>query len=243
MDLIKSSLTSIKGSIKRHDRQGNQEMVCQATRLGNGLWLTVADRGVYGGTVYGEIQGTAVLVDLWLHPADGRPPMPIQWASRSELKPIAVINVPQDIDGLDPAARTPVIKMGDVFRKDFEKFFRIDAGGNVEEGQIYDRPWSQMYDVDDDKKTAIVARGNMGYRMAKTDCGGPLVGENGSLMGVIVGKDWGGDSHAGFFMPVAMLEPSLDLVAMMVQRRNSRESEWRLNIETVSHRSNDVYFD
>ena len=240
---LETRLNQIGGRIFRHDREGNEELICSATRLKDGYWLTVADRGIYGGMVYGEHQGTAVLVDLWLHPHDGRAPMPIKWAHRTAMKPIAVLFVPEDakhanvVDGvIGSTALTQV--------KDYVKIYRNEEGGSLHESAIYDRPWMCRYDVDRDNAMAIAGRCDMGYRMRKTAYGSPMVSGDGQIVGVIIGSDWGTDSsHAGFYVPADFIAPSLSILNVYEQRLAARESEWRLCIDRVSHRSHDVYFD
>lgn len=235
-------LRLIGGQIYRHDREGNEELICSATRLKNGYWLTVADRGIYGGRVYNETQGTMVLVDLWLHPNDGRAPMPIKTAHMTAMKPVAILFVPGDAmvgnagDGIIGSTAL-------THQRDYVKIYR-DGGSEVYESSIYDRPWPQRYDVERDNAISIVGRCDMGYRMGRHNYGAPMVNEDGRIVGIIVGSDWGTDSsHAGFYVPADMLLVCLELYGVLEQRQSNGESVWRVGIEHVSHRSHDVYFD
>jgi hypothetical protein len=236
------------GQVYRHGPKDELTLICGATRVGQGMWLTVSDRGAYGGRVYGQHQGTMVLVDLWIHPADGGAPMPIEWASQLALKPIVALYVPDDI-------HAPTVDQGDLsisHAKDYVKFYRrggdhenmSDRTQDVYEGCVYAHPWLQRYDVENENALAVAVRGDMGYRMPVTRYGEPVVSGEGAVLGVIIGSDWGIDSsHAGFYVPIDLIAPCLKMVDHMALRmKANRETEYRVGIDRVRHQSNDVYF-
>lgn len=92
------ALRSNVGMVCRHDSKGGIEQLCMATRLGDGLWATVHDRGVYEGRVYGTTRGTRESVDLHLHfERDGeRIALPVLWTSYAPIEPLAFLSVPGD---------------------------------------------------------------------------------------------------------------------------------------------------
>lgn len=86
------------GMVCRHGPDGEIDQLCLATRLGDGLWATVHDRGVYGDKVRGENRGTLEVVDLHIHvETDGtRVALPVRWALHAPIEPIAFLGVPGD---------------------------------------------------------------------------------------------------------------------------------------------------
>jgi len=231
-------LRSISGQIFRHGPDGEQELICSASRLRDGYWLTVGDRGIYGGTVYGQWQGTQVLVDLWMHFQDGREPLPIAWSHQTAFKPITVLYVPSDA-GVDSKIGSTAL----THIRDYIKIFQL-LNGEVEGCSIYNRPWTVRYDVHDEHKVAIAGRCDLGYHYPRTGYGSPLVNDTGHLVGVIIGSDWGTDSsHAGFYVPADFIAPSLELLGVFEQRLKVDRRSYSAGIDFVSHRSSDVYFE
>lgn len=92
------ALQANHAAVCRHGPKGEVEVLCLATRVENGIWATVKDRGVYQGRVRGQTRGTLEVVDLYLHTLsdEGRVELPIRWATQTALKPIVLLGVPGD---------------------------------------------------------------------------------------------------------------------------------------------------
>jgi hypothetical protein len=228
-------LRTISGEVFRHTKD-EQTLICGATRLGGGQWLIVKVPGIQGGVVNGRTQGTQVSVDLWIHPSDGSDPLPVQWTYATALKPLMILFTPGDRQ----VPYTPIGNMGDLATRDYIKLSFV--GSTDDDGSIYDLPWPMEYDCFDRTRFGIVGRYNHGYGFEPGMIGKPLLDSTGKLQGVMVGKDWGEYSHAGFFSPVAMVEPLLAVLNVRVSRMDKRESTYKLCIDPVNHETNDVYF-
>lgn len=236
-----AKLRHLSAQVVRIDRQGNQTPICMATRLGKGLWLTVRDRGLYGEGHNGEVAGTLQVIDAWLKMPDDQL-YPIEWCHQTAIKPITICYVPGTV-------QDEKVKIGSsalMYTQDYGKLYRIDGQlyDGVHEISIYDRPWPMRYDSRDENRIAICGRGDTGYRTPKHVYGEPIINGNGDLLAVHIGSDWGTDSsHAGFFVYVDHLAPCLQMAMVMQERKAKGESHWRVSIDAVEHRSNDVYFD
>lgn len=253
-----AAIRSHTGAIVRHGMDGRREFVCLATRIGTGLWASVWDRGAYGGTVYGDRQGTRVLVDLHLHAFgstdDG---MPVQWATQTAFRPIMIFAVPSDASPAPIVAPTAEMCFPEYQRihrphlEGAERFQRPSLRSETDTtaslgavvGHIHGAPCIQRYRSGSDdahrfETTCIEAA--MDYP-SDVHLGGPVVDDFGRLAGIIVGAGMGPQyDHVGAYVPVDMLAAHVDVArAAWAEGSGSRHS---LNVDRVEHRSSDVLF-
>lgn len=157
------ALRSNVGMVCRHGPDGEIDQLCMATRLGDGTWATVHDRGVYGDKVRGMRRGDLEVVDLHLHlERDGeRVALPVRWALHAPIEPIAFLGVPGD--GADApefatAADLAVLSYPKIYvpsptPKDGDTFFGprrasdidMDAPFAVKDGAAFGPPRLQNY--------------------------------------------------------------------------------------------------
>lgn len=239
-DILISLLKLTGGKVYRRNPNEVQptEILCSATWLGDDMWLTVADRGIYGGTVRGEWRGLLEVVDIWIKPDDVDEFIPAIWAHQTSMKPIIVLKTAK---GRRPHVNNSnIASTASTLLVDYYKLVR-NEDGKIYQSAIYDRPWMARYDVERETAVAMVGRCDMNYRLSKKEFGAPMLTQDGKLAGVIVGSDWGTDSsHAGFYVPVDFIIPSIDILRAMLTRMHAGESTWRIGIDYVKHESSDV---
>lgn len=87
-------------AVCRHGPKGEVEVLCLATRMENGIWASVRDRGIYASKVRGQSRGLLEVVDLHLHTLEddleARSVHPIRWATQTPIDPIVLLGVPGD---------------------------------------------------------------------------------------------------------------------------------------------------
>lgn len=257
---LMDAFRGIAGTIKRHGPDEETEtFVALASRIGEGLWATIT-KGVFGGRVYDQFTGTAEIIDLWIHPMDGRAPMPVQWGHQCVVDPIALLFVPADMEPV-PARTVSAAAMA---FPEFKKIYRLSFGGRHNfdqdgvpqelsdadvpvEGSIYDGPYRQTYTpayYDPGKegpdRSTICVRAGLDY-IGRRTLGGPILDASGRIAGVLIAPDYGNDSaHAGYYVPIDFILPSVALaMAGAAQKDRGRHKN---GIDMVSHRSRDVDF-
>lgn len=180
------ALQTDTGAVCRHGPDGHVEVVCLASRIESGIWATVDDRGIYGGVVHGERRGTCEVVDLHLHTLeddhDQRRILPIRWATRSVIRPIALLGVPED-----PGQSPEIVPSGDMVEPQYQhihvptptsikgdSYFGPRRAGDIDltkavgsaQGAVFDCPMNQTYrtgmedgyrdEVSEDRRGAVI---------------------------------------------------------------------------------------
>ena len=146
---VAPALSSAVGMVCRHGPDGEVERLCMATRLETGLWATVHDRGVYGDRIRGRHRGTLEVVDLHLHvgTGDDRRALPVRWATKSAIDPIALLGVPHD-DG----AALPTVGAAEMAETQYRRI-HVPAPTPIEGGRFFGP--TRASDVDPDAPFAV----------------------------------------------------------------------------------------
>jgi len=139
------------GMVCRHGPDGEIDQLCMATRLGDGLWATVHDRGVYGDRVRNQYRGTLEVVDLHLHvETDGaRVALPVRWALHAAIDPIAFLGVPGD-----KAEAPQFVGAAEMLWPDYRKIY-VPAPTPKEDDRFFGP--SKASDIDMDAPFAVKA--------------------------------------------------------------------------------------
>ena len=240
------ALQSTTGALYRHGPNGSREFLSLATRLENGIWAGVQDRGIFPGKVYGKFCGTEVVVDLYLHivtAEGGVEILPIYWAMRTPFAPIALLGIPGDTgQGLDvaPTGEMTWPQYQHIHRPAIagtERFDGYKPRGEISfdvpvsavPGSIYEQPMTQSYRKNGDDNShlkAVCISADMDYP-SDTILGGPVVDDFGRLVGIVIGADQGLErGHVGMYMPADFLPPVIALAKSNLEASRRRDRSW-----------------
>lgn len=249
--IAQQAIETLTGVVMRHGPdKDTRTFVAMATHIGTGTWATMADR-VYGGRVYDNFTGTHEIIDLWVHPVDGSEAQPVKWGHMSIVKPLALLHVP----GTNRRGDPDFVTAPEMAFPDYRKIWRHSFGGAqvfsdnefdptlpsiAVEGSIFHLPAMARYDVhgEGDQIAPAVLAG-MEYPGRK-GAGSPIVDELGRLAGMFLAPDYGmGSSHAGWYMPVDYILPSLSMARTARPLVKGRHSP---SIDFATHWTHDVDF-
>lgn len=248
-EAAQTAIETLTGFVMRHGPgKDTRTFLAMATHLGGGTWATLAGK-VYGGRVYDQFTGTHEIIDLWIHPVGGEP-HPVRWGHMAIMKPLALLHAPGsagDAPAIATAAEMAFPDYRKIWRHSFgraqvfaDNSFDTTAPSVAVEGSIFHLPSFARYDAQEDKAIAPAVLAGMDYP-ARKDAGSPIVDAQGRLAGMMLGPDYGpGSAHAGWYMPIDYILPSLAMATAALPHATGRHSS---SIDITSHRTHDVYFD
>lgn len=211
----------LAAAVLRRKHDGQEEFVCMATCLADGVFVSTADAlfpsphktwpECHEGMILRLLDGTCLRASAIAH-CDALPPLLFIRADG----PGVPVRLEQD----------QIVDIPELYEQEFQSVYRVgysasmfgnpDLGGEpvISTGTVMEAPHVTPFRGGADplhNKMTIAARANFDYP-TRCDYGSPVVVQDGRLAGVLVGSALvSGFSHQGVFIPIELILPFAEL--------------------------------